>query len=367
MTIYGFLLIWTGIVAAGYFILEPVRNEMILGRRYVRCERVFAVLASLPIIFAAGMRGNVGDTGLYREGFLSLPGSIFEIPQYVSTVEKDKGFAVFQIVLKSIIGERDVLFLFIIAVIQGACLFYVYRKYSESFATSMFLFIASSDYMSWMFNGMRQFIAVTILFACFGLILKKKYIPLIVIILLVSTIHASALIMLPIIFIVQGKAWNWRTLLFIMMVLLAVAFVGNFTSLLETSLQNTQYDSVVTGDLWLNDDGTNIIRTLIYSIPAILALVVRRFIDDEDDPIINMSVNFSIIAAGLYLLSSFSSGVYIGRLPIYFSLYSYISLPWMIKHCFTKKSAEMLYAIMIVGYVAFYYYQMTFSWGYQLF
>ena len=45
---------------------------------------------------------------------------------------------------------------------------------------------------------------------------KKKYIPLIAIILLGATFHASALLMIPIIFIVQGKAWNKKSVLCIL-------------------------------------------------------------------------------------------------------------------------------------------------------
>lgn len=37
---------------------------------------------------------------------------------------------------------------------------------------------------------------------------EKKYVALIVIILLATTVHSSAFIMLPIIFVVQGKPWN---------------------------------------------------------------------------------------------------------------------------------------------------------------
>lgn len=45
----------------------------------------------------------------------------------------------------------------------------------------------------------------------------------------------------------------------------------------------------------------------------------------------------SIVSAGIYLVSMFTSGIYIGRLPIYCSLYSYVLLPWEIKHLFNEK------------------------------
>ena len=80
---------------------------------------------------------------------------------------------------------------------------------------SLYLFVASGCHIAWMMNGLRQFLAVSIIMAATPLMLKRKYVPLIGVILLAATVHSSALIMIPIIFIVQGKAWNKKTLLFI--------------------------------------------------------------------------------------------------------------------------------------------------------
>ena len=65
--------------------------------------------------------------------------------------------------------------------------------------------------------------------AGFPLLLKRKYIPLIAIILLGATFHASALLMIPIIFIVQGKAWNKKSVLCILGCILILIFVNQFT------------------------------------------------------------------------------------------------------------------------------------------
>ena len=48
-----------------------------------------------------------------------------------------------------------------LASIQAIILVTIYRKYSTNYLLSIFLFIASTDYLSWMFNGVRQFAAVT--------------------------------------------------------------------------------------------------------------------------------------------------------------------------------------------------------------
>ena len=243
-----------------------------------------------------------------------MPATLSQIPEYLSNNTKDKGFSVLVILIKSIIGNSDVMFFLLIAIFQMVCLVMVYRKYSTNYLFRIFLFVASTDYFSWMFNGMRQFIAAAGIFACTTLMLKKKYFPVVLIILALSTIHGAALIMLPIVFVAQGKAWNKKT------VLLIIAFVGQFTPILDTLMAETQYSDILINEIWLNDDGTSIIRVIVYSVPALLSLVGKKFIDNENNPVVNLSVNMSICAAAFYLLSSVTSGIYVGRIPIYMSL-----------------------------------------------
>lgn len=333
---------------------------------YGQIERRYTLIPALaiaiPLIYLAGTRGNnIGDTYAYRDSFANMPSSIMQIPEYIAGDMKDKGFAVFSIFIKSIIGNRDVLYFTIIATICILCVILTYKKYSCNFIMSVFLFIASGDYIQWTFNGMRQFIAASVLFASIGLILKKKYIPAIILILILSTIHASALVMLPIIFIVQGQAWNKKTVALIIAVLIAITFIDQFTDILTNIMENTQYSSEV--DQFLNTEGTSVLRVIVFSIPAIIALIFNKRIRAINNPLINLCVGMSIATMGGYLVSAYTSGIFAGRIPIYFSLCNYILLPWEIENIFNKRSALFLYIIMIACYFVFYYYQVEITWG----
>ena len=224
------------------------------------------------------------------------------------------------------------------------------------------MFIASCDYVGWTYNGVRQFLAVCCIFACTGLIIKRRFIPLFILILLFSTIHGSALIMIPIVIASTGKAWNRRTLLIIVLILFSILFLDQFTTVLDVITTNTQYEGYTENAEWLNDTGTNPLRVLIHSIPPLLALYGRRFVAEADDPVIHVCVNMSIISAGLYLLSMFTSGILMGRLPIYASMFSYISLPWLIKNCFSRNSARVIFGFAITCYIALFWMQMS-RWG----
>lgn len=319
---YILILIWTAII--GILSLLSVngfyRMETVNGERVRRVTPFFAVVAVLPLVIWAGYRGYVGDTAAYIRTFGEMPVSFSGIGNYINSVKKDQGFYFVSAVIKCIIGNRQVLYFIILAAVQCFLLFRIYRKYSSAYVVSFFLFIASTDYISWIFNGMRQFTAVAITVVCFPWILEKRYIRAIIGILIASLFHQSALLLLPFVFIVQGKAWNKKTLLFIFAVIVAVMFADRFTNILDTMLAETQYENVVSD--WENwqDDGTNLLRVLVYSVPTILSLIGLKYIRQEGDPLINLCTNMSIASAGLYVISMFTSGIFIGRLPIYFSL-----------------------------------------------
>lgn len=363
MSEYILIIVWLGIMALAARKKEYKRIEDVCGKCEERYRLGFALLVFAPIIWMAGTRDNFGDTGMYAQSFLNMPNSLGEMGDYILERPKDTGFYVFSALIKVFISDKFFVYLTILAVIQGIAIVFVYRKYSTSYIFSVFLFVISTDYVAWMYNGMRQFTAVAIIFATTALMLKKKYIPLIVAILVVSTLHQSALLMIPLVFIAQGEAWNKKTLIFIALALLAILFVGEFTDLLDIALEETQYENVISDYKEFEDDGTNPLRVLIYSIPAILAFGGRRIIRKVDDPLINFCTNMSIISAGLYLVSMVTSGIYMGRLPIYTSLYGYILLPWEIENIFNRKSRKIVYAGVLICYFLFYYYQMHFVWG----
>ena len=356
------LLILIGVFAP---ILGFCENSNYDGVRQIRYSWFPFFVITIPMIILSGTRIinmlDFGDTSAYLRAFNESTTSISELVSGFNENTKDRGFLVFTAIVKSLIGSREILYFLLIASICILCVMITYKKYSTNFLVSTFLFIASGDYLQWTFNGIRQFIPVAILFACIGLILKKKYVPLIVIILLLSTIHATALLMLPMIFIVQGKAWNKKTFFLTIVIILSITFVDQFTDLITNFMENTQYSGEV--EQYLNTEGTSIQRILVYSIPALLSMIFKKYIDEANDPVINLSSNMCLISALSYILSGFTSGLFLGRIPIYFSLYSYILIPWIIEKVFTDKSVKIVYIAMVCFYILYYYYQVNVIWG----
>lgn len=339
-------------------------KERINGKTVTRYNWLFALLAVAPLVYLAATRSWFGDTAMYRRGFERAVSTFSEIPAYMRGVKKDKAFYFFACVWRCILGYRPAVYFGIVALIQMVLMLVGLRKYSTDLLTGLFIFVAATDYYSCVQNGMRQFVAVCIIIACSKWIFERRLIPATIGVVIAAQFHQSALLMIPVIFIVQGEPWNKSTLLLLVGALVAMAFVSQFTNILDNLLSETQYSNVVDEYTSWNDNGTNPMRVLVYCVPAILSLIGLPYIREADDPIINICTNMSIVSAGLYLISMVTSGIFIGRLPIYVSLYANcILLPWEVDHIFTKGSAALIRTMMFILFFLFYYYQMHFTWG----
>lgn len=360
---YVLIILWLGLMGVISKNFYTLYYDRINDEYDWRVNIVFAIIVFAPIIWMAASRTNFADTYNYKMSFLRMPDSFEEIRSYIINQPKDRGFYLLSCALKLFIGNDTFKYFLSMSILQSIILIKLYKKYSIDYVMSVFLFVASTECYSWMFNGMRQFTAIVVVLLSTTLLMKKKYIYVVAIILIASTIHQSALIMIPIVFIVQGKAWNKKTIMLIIAVILAITFVGNFTSLLNDSLENTQYSGTLQYAMESGDDGANPIRALVYSIPALIAFFNREKIKEKNNQIINILVNISIITAGLYWLSVFTSGIIIARLTGYTSLYGYILLPWEVQYCFEREKSTIVRYGMIIGFVLYYIYQTHFAWG----
>lgn len=361
MAVYIFMLVW---VVIWGIMSQLTAKEVHVGNKVYekRVNLFFALTTFSIIIFFAGFRTYVGDTHAYIGMFNNYPLLSKAHDVIFDETAREPGFRVFSILIKTYISTEPNVWLFIIATISGLCIIYPLYKYSSNYGISIFLFMASCQF-SWMFNGMRQFLAASIMFACTGFILKRKVILYMVMALIMSTIHQSALIFIPVYFIVHGEPWDKRTMMFIGCIVLAILFTNEFTSILDTVVENSDYSTSME-EFKSTDDGTSIIRILVESVPIIMAFIYRNRIKDKLTPIIRLSINMSLVASGLYIISKIAkSGIMLGRLPIYFSMYNLILLPWLIDNIFEKNERRLVSYIMIICYVAFFYYQMEISWN----
>ena len=350
MIIYTGALIWVLLIYLynnnGVIALDE-KQEVTEGQAY---------LAMFYLVFFIGLRSAGADTAAYLRSYSQYPtgfGTALRILLDFRTEETL--FVAFGIIMKTLFGNNYTPYLFSIAAISGFAVAKCLYKYSEGFFTSMMLFILWGTW-TWMFNGVRQFLAVAVIFGGLRFIEEDEPIKFIVTVLIASRIHTSALMMIPVYFLIRGEPWRAKTVVTILLAVFAVIFSNGFLGVLGSIAGGTDYGNILTNSYFLSDDGSNPIRTVLYAIPMVLAFIVRDTIEREAPDVIKICVNMSIVCVCISAIANVTSGIYIGRLPIYFSVYNMILLPWIFCHTDIRERHGWIPGIMLL-YILEYVYE----------
>lgn len=314
----------------------------------------------LYIIFWTGIRTQFVDTAAYIRTYNNIPAdSMRSIFAYVKKIEKDQLFYFLSGLFKYIFGDNYHYWLFAIALLCGLCVVRQIDKHSDSPFFSLYLFMTMSIF-TWLMNGIRQFIAVSILFALSDwMIDKRKRWAYLFVAFLLSFVHSSALYALPFIGIVMlSKPWDWKMILLTVGIAVLITRADQFVDVLTETVAQ---DYAETFD---ESAGSNLIRTAVAFVPVVIAFAGRRVVNAKGDKYLNLCVNMSLVCALLYALSSFTNGILVGRMPMYFQVYNLLLLPWLIKHCFVPRDRRVLTALCIGCYLIYFMYQATVAGNY---
>lgn len=302
---------------------------------------VFGAMTSL--VATAGLRSNIGDTFNYKNIYIENDFTW----EYIFS-QKDYGFGILQMILKNYLSEDPQIMIFTSALITNVLIVIVLYNYSRMIEISLYVYITGGLFLVSM-NGIRQVLAAAVAFTAIRYLIKGNWIKYSLIVLLASTIHQSALVLIPIYFLVRFRAWSKSTIIVIILSVLAVFGFEQFTSLLFTALGDTQYSAYEQFD----EGGSNVIRSLVTAVPLVIAYLGRRklkAIFPDSDYIINMA-----ILGLIFMVISTQSWIF-ARISIYFELYHLILISWIIK-LFSEKDGRILYYGILTCYLIYYYYE----------
>lgn len=369
MFVFYIILISTTVISAfGYYLrinsskVVPFGPNDIEHQKYQKSIPLFFALLSFAVmVFFISYRSNYGDTWLYVLEFQKASSDLSDIKPIIDSDSKSKGFDILQIIFKHFISKDYTIWFTFLAIISTGAIIKLYYQHSINFAMSAFLFVASGSF-TWMMNGVRQFLAVCLIMYGFNYVLKRKTISFLLLVLLAATIHQTALFWIPLYFIVRLKPWSKGIWFCIIATLLIIFGIDQFTDFLDASFEGTENEGV--GSALLNygmedgaiDDGVNFIRVLISAVPPIIAFVRKKAVDEQHDYVIDICINMSVVATGVYLVGTVTSGILVGRMPIYFMLPDYILLPWLLNKTFEGKTRTFIKIACYVLYFAYFYY-----------
>jgi transmembrane protein EpsG len=341
--------LWLNLIIVFFFsffaryIATPVNNASIPT---ISLHKIYVFGSVLTLALVSGLRSNIGDTYFYKHAF--------EVNDFTWEQVKNQeniGFWIFQMFLKRFSDDPQIL-IFTAAIITNILIIFVFSKYSRHFELSTFVYITGGLYLVTM-NGIRQSLTAAIIFMATRFIISGNFFAYALIVLFASTFHESALILLPIYFLVRYKAWSKATLMLLVIGVVIVIGFDHFSSILFSSLEETQYGHYID----FQEGGANIIRVVVFGTPLIIAFFGRdklRDIFPESDYIVNMAL------IGLVFMIVSTQNWIFARFNIYFELYQLILVGWIVK-LFHEKEQRLVYLGIIVCYFLYYYYESVIS------
>ncbi|WP_226645675.1 EpsG family protein [Mesobacillus subterraneus] len=313
---------------------------------FISYNKIFALGALLSLAFVGGLRSNIGDTYFYKYAY--------ELNEFTWDQVKEKeniGFWILQMFLKRISDDPQIL-IFTAAVITNVLIILIFLKYSRQFELSTYVYITGGLFLVSM-NGLRQVLTAAIVFTATKFIISGNFFAYALIVLFASTFHESALILLPIYFLVRYKAWSKATIMLLVIAVVIVIGFDKFSTILFSSIENTQYSHYKD----FQEGGANVIRVAVFGAPLFIAFLGRdklREIFPESDYIVNMSL------VGLVFMIVSTQNWIFARFSIYFTLYQLILIAWIVK-LFNPKEQRFVYLGILVFYLLFYYYESVIS------
>ncbi|GAB6455717.1 biofilm exopolysaccharide biosynthesis protein EpsG [Bacillus luti] len=328
---------------ARYFAI-PVTNSL----TSIKPNQFLILMAALSLILVSGLRTNIGDTYFYMHAY-----NVTEFNWEHIQNNKDKGFYIFQMILKGYTDDPQAM-VFITALITNLLIVLTLYKYSRLVEISLYVYITSGMYLVSM-NGIRQYLAAAIIFAATKYIFDGNWKMYILIVLIASTFHQSALVLIPLYFLIRRKAWSGITFLLLFLAVLIVIGFNQFTEMLFKAIEDTQYGQYKE----FHEGGANILRVAVDSVPLILAYIGRdrlREVFPKCDYIVNMA-----LLGTVFMFISTQNWIF-ARFSIYFGLYQLILIAWVIK-LFTKKDQKLIYYSILVCYFIYFVYEHLITLG----
>lgn len=262
------------------------------------------IVPALVMILYSGLRNNIGDTIYYVHTYHLLEESGGVMP-----VWGQKAF-LFELIQYWFIqsGAEYSTFIMITAIATLVPFFLVFYNYSVDYSLVIYLFFTMGIYVSTM-NGIRQFIATGIILLGTKYLFSPKktdFWKLLILIVIASLFHDSALIIIPIYFLCRRKAWSAPTFISLSVGVVGLMFISMFLPSFLSLLEDTNYSGYADG--WFtdgNETGTGLIRVIFNCMPTILAAVfskqVRRF-----GPIADILINISLVHSAIYILALYN-------------------------------------------------------------
>lgn len=334
-------------------------------------KNIIRILSLMPMAIIAGMRDLTIGTDIQNYGLFNFESAlqfknIFDYVKYIKyTNGVEYGYSVFNYLVSRFTNSINVFFfllnlLTILFIILGLNVLGDKVNFELSIIIYYLLFWSGS------LNVMRQSLAASIVFFAFSLYMSNnKLFYFILLILLASSIHQTALlaILLPIILkITPFKLKIKNVAIWFLLGLILITFFNpnnRFVITLMNSLPilNKYYNLFINGGMQYitGGQGMQLRYVLFRIIPScvfiVLALLYKGSKDKEEGRIINFLFLITLVSV-FFEFVNMNSGV-LSRLGMYFSVFQIIFISFLLKRKLSRRNIIVFFISLSVSILFF--------------
>lgn len=281
------------------------------------------------------------------------------LPNSIGTfleISRDPGWDLLNIIFGRLFGENGFFIMVaFLSIIESICYYTFIKKYVPTswYWFAMALYILNNHFFILTFSMMRQSLVMALLLMCFIWMQDKKIIRPFIIVLLLSTIHNSALLCLPLIFLPLIPFNNQKIWAIVLLTLLFIFIV--FSSILEPILARfadltdafARYIETYTDDSKMTFGLGYLLRLLPFFF-LLYGLYTNQFSKEEIPILIIWSLSTILLPFGT-IIPMF------GRLLFYFELAGLAALPKIINIAKTiPVKCVLALSILLLNVIALY-------------
>lgn len=233
----------------------------------------------------------------------------------------------------------------------------LFKRYSVNPAFSLLIFFSIGTYVMYI-AALKQCFAMFFLLLALPYVIDRKYVRfyLLVFVAMLFHTHAFMFAIVPLLF---GKPWGKTSIGFLLAAIFAMA---TYDATLGAFMEYAQSIGALVAEIEVFDNNPiNILRVIVYWVPALLALAFRKRLFSNSTRTENLFVNMSMVSAFILMIGLVQAANLFARMAAYFEIATAISLPWMIKKLFTKRSAQFITICAAVLYFGYFLYEFGIS------
>ena len=280
--------------------------------------RYFYIVAASILILVSGLRYKVGtDYWTYYNGYSNY---IKGLPEAIRSFQAP-GFGVIAW-LGTWFYDDGAVVIFLCALITVGLILYVIYQYTDKLLMAVFLYITLGCWHG-SFNGVRQYLAVAVLFCGIGALKEEKCVKWLAFVLLAALFHRSVLVMAVLCVLVYRKIDHKNLIIF-----LTIAFIAIFSYQRLFGVANFIMDKEYDLARLYTSRSVNRLRVIAAILPACVFYLVYK--DKEDiTRTETFYMNLSLIHAGTCILTMNSALLY--RIGTYTTPFQAIVIPELLK------------------------------------